>query len=124
MGGYVAPAMNRKWVDNEVYFGPNRRKRGLGKRWGDRRTFDDAAEPPTLGAVLRRLRVHLSDIATAEGHRHAYDLASFAVSEAERQQMPDCAAPLREALELMAQDDVAGADALVMQAQAAFNAPR
>ena len=115
--------MNRKWVDNEVYFGPDRRKGGLGKRWGDRRTFDDASDPPPLSAVLRRLRIHLSDIQTPEDRRHAYDLAHFAGVEAERQQLHACADALREALTLIAHGDHAGADARVMQAQAAFNNP-
>ena len=46
--------MKRKWVDNEVYFGPDRRRGGLGKRWGDKRSYDDAGVPPPLGAVLLR----------------------------------------------------------------------
>ena len=116
--------MNRNWVDNEVYFGPNRRKAGLGKRWGDRRSFDDAGEAPPLGAVLRRLRVHLSNIRTREEQRRAYELARFAATEAERQRMPACADPLREVLTLITSGAYARADALVMQAQAAFNNPR
>lgn len=117
--------MNRKWVDNEVYFGPDRRKGGLGKRWGDRRYFDDAADqPPPLGAVLRRLRVHLSDIVTADDRRRTYDLARFAASEAERQHLPLCADPLREVLTLITQGDYVTADTRVMQAQSAFNGPR
>jgi hypothetical protein len=116
--------MNRKWVDNEVYFGPDRRNGGLGKRWGDRRTYNDAAEPPPLGAVLRRLRVHLSDISTPDDRRRAYDLAKFAASEADRQRLPACAAPLREVLILITKADYVTADACVMQAQTAFNSPR
>jgi hypothetical protein len=116
--------MNRKWVDNEVYFGPDRRKTGLGKRWGDRRSFDDAGDAPPLGAVLRRLRVHLSDITTPDDRRRAYDLARFAAAEAERQHMPACAGPLREVLTFITQGDYVSADARVMEAQAAFNSPR
>jgi hypothetical protein len=116
--------MNRKWVDNEVYFGPDRRKRGLGKRWGDRRTFDDAAEPPPLGAVLRRLRVYLSDIATAEDHALAQEMAQFAVAEAERQQLPACAAHLNEVMALIGAGDFTAADARVMDAQTALNSLR
>jgi len=115
--------MSRKWVDNEVYFGPDRRTRGLGKRWGDRRTYDDAAEPPPLGAVLRRLRVHLGNIATPEDRRRAHDLARFAATEAERQHLPGCADPLREVMALIVQGDYAAADDRVMQAQAAINTP-
>lgn len=116
--------MNRKWVDNEVYFGPDRRKGGLGKRWGDRRTYDDAAEPPPLGAVMRRVRVQLNSIASADDRRRVYGLAKFAASEAERQHLPACADHLREALNLITSGDYMGADAAIMQAQAAFNGPR
>jgi hypothetical protein len=116
--------MTRKWVDNEVYFGPDRRRTGLGKRWGDRRSFDDAGDAPPLSAVLRRLRIHLSDITTPDDRRRVYDLARFAAAEAERQRMPACANPLREVLTLITAGDYATADARVMEAQAAVNAPR
>src|SRR5512134_2377783 len=116
--------MNRKWVDNEVYFGPDRRKTGLGKRWGDRRSFNDAGDAPPLGTVLRRLRVHLSDITTPDDRRRTYELARFAAAEAERQHMPACADALRGVLTLITAGDYARADSLVMQAQAAFNNPR
>ncbi len=116
--------MNRKWVDNEVYFGPDRRKGGLGKRWGDKRSYDDAGEPPPLGAVMRRLRVQLNGIATPEARRRVYELARFAASEAERQHLPDCADHLRTVLDAIANGDFTRADAAVMQAQAAFNGPR
>ncbi|MGD9966378.1 MAG: hypothetical protein AB7T59_07645 [Hyphomonadaceae bacterium] len=116
--------MSNKWVDNEVYFGPNRRQGGLGKRWGDRRSYDDAGDPPPLSAVMRRLRVHLSNITEPDDSHHAYALASFAASEAERQHMPTCADPLREAVTLIGQGDYAGAEACVIHAQAAFNDPQ
>jgi hypothetical protein len=116
--------MNRKWVDNEVYFGPDRRKGGLGKRWGDRRSYDDAGEPPPLGAVMRRLRVQLNNIATPDERRRVYDLAKFAASEAERQHLPACGDHLRSVLTLIASGDYTSADASVMLAQAVFNGPR
>lgn len=115
--------MKRKWVDNEVYFGPDRRKGGPGKRWGDRRSYDDACEPPPLGIVLRRLRVQLS-FATSDDRRRIYDLARFAASEAERQHLTACADHLRKALTAIAAGDLIGADAWVVQAQAVFNGPR
>jgi hypothetical protein len=114
--------MSRKWVDNEVYFGPDRRTRGLGKRWGDRRTHDDAAEPPPLSAVLRRLRVHLGNVTTAEDRDRAGELAQFALTEADRQHLSPCATHLREVMVQIAQGDLASADTAVMQAQAALNA--
>lgn len=115
--------MSRKWVDNEVYFGPNRRTRGLGKRWGDRRTLDDAAEPPPLSAVMRRLRVHLGNVSDQEERRRVYELARFAASEAERLNLPHCADLLRHAMKLVSQGDYAAADQWVLHAQAALNSP-
>lgn len=116
--------MNRRWVDNEVYFGPDRRKGGLGKRWGDKRSYDDAGEPPPLGAVLRRLRVQLNGVASSDERRRVYELARFAAAEAERQHLPECADHLRNVLSAIVAGDFTGADASVMQAQAVFNGPR
>lgn len=116
--------MNRKWVDNEVYFGPDRRKVSVNKRWGERRFYDDAGEAPPLGAVMRRLRVQLNGISTAEERRRVYDLARFAASEAERQHIPACADHLRVVLNAITPGDFARADDAVTQAQAAFNGPR
>lgn len=116
--------MNRKWVDNEVYFGPDRRKSGLGKRWGDRRSFNDAGEPPPLGAVMRRLRIQLNGITSPDDRRRVYELARFAASEAERQHISECADHLRAVLTAIVAGDYASADNSVLQAQAVFNGPR
>ncbi len=116
--------MNRKWVDNEVYFGPNRRKGGLGKRWGDRRSYDDASDPPPLGAVMRRLRVQLNSAFSADDRRRVYELARFAASEAERQHITECADHLRNVLTSVAAGDFTAADTSVLQAQAAFSGQR
>ena len=116
--------MNRKWVDNEVYFGPDRRKGGLGKRWGDRRSYDDAGEPPPLGAVMRRLRVQLNGALSGDDRRRDYELARFAASEAERQHLTACADHLRTVLEAVRTGDFTSADNAVVQAQAVFNGPR
>lgn len=116
--------MNRKWVDNEVYFGPDRRKGGLGKRWGDRRSYDDAGEPPPLGAVMRRLRVQLNGVISSDDRRRAYDLARFAASEAERQRLAECADHLRNVLDAVKAGDFTAADYSVVQAQSVFNGSR
>ena len=116
--------MSRKWVDNEVYFGPDRRKGGLGKRWGDKRSYDDAGDPPPLGAVMRRLRVQLNGVVSSDDRRRVFDLARFAASEAERQHLAACADCLRAVLDAIKIGDFTAADAAVMQAQAAFNGPR
>ena len=116
--------MKSKWVDNEVYFGPDRRKGGLGKRWGDRREYDDAGEAPPLGAVMRRLRIQLNSVISSDDRRRVYDLARFAASEAERQHNESCADALRKVLDAVKAGDFTAADAAVMQAQAAFNGIR
>ncbi|MGE0741443.1 MAG: hypothetical protein AB7O98_08880 [Hyphomonadaceae bacterium] len=111
--------MTKKWVDNEVYFGPDRRARGLGKRWGDRRRYDDAGQPPPLGAILRRLRVMLPHISSTDARHRALELARLAISEADRLGLPDCARALREASSLISSDAAASADRLLLEAQAA-----
>lgn len=113
--------MTKKWVDNEVYFGPDRRTRGGSKRWGDRRTYNDAAEPPPLGAVLRRLRVRLSGDPTAEDRHHAMQLLNLAIYAAGNERMPKCAATLRDAAPLITADRFEEADRLVIEAMALFS---
>lgn len=116
--------MQRKWVDNEVYFGPDRRKGGPGKRWGDRRSYDDAAEAPPIGMIMRRLRVQLTDVATPEQRRRVYELAKFAAAEAERQHLTECADHLRRTLAAVAEGNFVVADAALVEAQTVFNEPR
>jgi hypothetical protein len=113
--------MNRKWVDNEVYFGPDRRTRGGSKRWGDRRAYNDAGDPPPLGAVLRRLRVRLSSDPNAEDRHHAMQLLNLAIAEADSQQLANCAATLRGAAPLITADRFEDADRRVMEAMALFS---
>jgi len=76
--------VNRKWVDNEVYFGPDRRQRDGGKRWGDRRRMNDATDPPPLGAVLRRLRIMLTDLGDPAKRQRAQQMVSLAILDANR----------------------------------------
>jgi hypothetical protein len=112
--------VNRKWVDNEVYFGPDRRLRGGSKRWGDRRNYDDAAEPPPLGAVLRRLRIRLSEEPCALHRGHAMQLLNLAIAEAGQLRLSECAATLRRAAPYISADQFSQADSLVVAAMALF----
>lgn len=112
--------MNRKWVDNEVYFGPDRRLRGGSKRWGDRRTYNDAADPPPLGAVLRRLRVRLSEDTNSTNRHHAMQLLNLAIVHAETLRMADCAGALRRAAPLITADLFEDADKLIVDAMEYF----
>lgn len=108
--------MATKWVDNEVYFGPDRRRGGMGKRWGDRRRMDDAAEPPPLGALLRRLRVHLLDMQTYDDRRRAMQLANLAMTAAEQRRLLACADAIRSAANQIGAGDAAAAEAWIMEA--------
>jgi len=107
-----------KWVDNEFYFGPDRRRRDAGKRWGNRRQLNDAAEPPPLGAVLRRIRVQLMDLSTADDRRKVMQLGSLAITEAEQRRELQCADLIRQALRLISENQIAQADACIVEAQA------
>jgi hypothetical protein len=114
--------MRTKWVDNEVYFGPDRRRRDDGKkRWQDRRRYNDAAEPPPLGAVLRRLRVLLAGGVRPDERRHVLDLAKFALSEAERQHVEGCVEELTAALKDLMAGAYDAADAHIVEAQTHAN---
>jgi hypothetical protein len=88
--------MTGKWVDNEVYFGPDRRKRDGNKRWQERRRLNDAAEPPPPGALLRRLRVLILD-KDPRTRQRALLLARLAITEAERLRWLRCADKIKEA---------------------------
>lgn len=110
--------MAPRWVDNTNYFGPDRRRKP-NKRWNDRRRYDEAGEPPPIGALLRRLRVRVAG-PTAEDRRHALEMVKAAISEASRLGWGRCAAALISVDELLrtggARDVVNEADALIVEA--------
>jgi hypothetical protein len=107
--------MTGKWVDNEVYFGPDRRKRDGAKRWQERRRLNDAAEPPPPGALLRRLRVLILDKSPSARQRSML-LARLAITEAEKLRWLQCADKIKEAQRFINAGDPAGADALIVDA--------
>ncbi len=49
------------WVDNETYFGPDRRQQCGGLRFTDRRRKACAGAPPPLSTALRQLRLRVLD---------------------------------------------------------------
>jgi hypothetical protein len=106
--------MTGKWVDNEVYFGPDRRKRG-DKRWQDRRRLNDAADPPPPGALLRRLRVLILD-KNPRTRQRAMLLARLAITEAEKLRWLQCADKIKEAQALINQGAIAQADDALVEA--------
>ena len=48
------------WVDNDTYFGPDRRQHAS-LRWTDRRHKDCVGTPPPLSTALRQLRLRVLD---------------------------------------------------------------
>jgi hypothetical protein len=110
--------MREKWVDLGDYFGPDRRKRPGPKRWSDRRRFDETSERPPLGALLRRLRVHIIGVPTPDSRRRALQLLNAAIHEAERQRLFQCAEALKQADAMLrtSAGDPADADAHVLEA--------
>lgn len=49
------------WVDQESYFGPNRRRKPGGLRMRERRRYDCTGMPPSLPIALRQLRMRVLD---------------------------------------------------------------
>lgn len=86
----------QKWVDSSGYFGPDRRRRPS-KRWGDRRTLDEAGTPPALGSMLRRLRVQMMDLGGASDRQLLYQILHAAIRDAERLRYFKCADALKQA---------------------------
>jgi hypothetical protein len=111
--------MRDKWVDSNGYFGPDRRRRPVQKRWGERRGLDEAGEPPPLGAMLRRIRVLMMDLSAPDDRRRVLQLLTAAITSAERQRFFQCADALKAAdrtLRLGGSGDVSTADARVVEA--------
>jgi hypothetical protein len=111
--------MSPKWVDNNDYFGPDRRRRPGPKRWSDRRRHNETQELPPLGALLRRLRVQMTGLRTPEDHRHALQLLNAAIGEAQRQGLMQCARALQDAdrmLRSIGPSASAKADELIVEA--------
>jgi hypothetical protein len=89
--------MADKWVDSSKYFGPDRRRRSGAKLWNNKRSADEAGERPALGAMIRRLRVQMMGMETADDHRLALQILSTAISESERLRCFQCADALKQA---------------------------
>lgn len=88
--------MANKWVDNDDYFGPDRRDR-RGGRLLNRRQVDESTEPPSLAATLRRLRVLLGNPIEDGSHERAVQLVAAGIAMAERAGNNNCVRLLRRA---------------------------
>jgi len=49
------------WVDQDSYFGPDRRRKAAGLRMRERRHDNYAAMPPSLSIAMRQLRMRVID---------------------------------------------------------------
>ena len=88
--------MPSKWVDNDDYFGPDRRARRAA-RLRERRRFDETSDQPSLSATLRRLRVLLGHPTAEDAYNRALHLVGAAIVMAEAAQINECVTALRRA---------------------------
>ncbi|ANP46892.1 hypothetical protein [Candidatus Viadribacter manganicus] len=78
--------MKMLWVDNDSYFGPDRRRKLGGLRVRERRRYNCAGHPPPLSTALRQLRMRILDArgpAAATLSDRAYAVASLADAQGE-----------------------------------------
>ena len=111
--------MADKWVENNGYIGPDRRKRPGPKRWADRRRYDETGAPPPLAALLRRLRVQLIGMYSPDDRRRVQQLLLAAIHQAHVQRMFDCADALKRAEQILRTGpagDVSRADTALLEA--------
>ncbi len=74
------------WVDNDSYFGPDRRRKLGGLRVRERRRYNYAGNAPPLNTALRQLRMRILDArgpAAAALSDRARAVASLAASHGE-----------------------------------------
>ncbi|MBS0384968.1 MAG: hypothetical protein JSS00_06430 [Proteobacteria bacterium] len=111
--------MADKWVEIGGYIGPDRRKRPGPKRLMDRRRRDESGAPPTVSALLRRLRVQLLGIYSTDDRLRVLQVLNGAICEAQRQRMYECANALKRADHVLRSGPagaVATADAALQEA--------
>ncbi|MGE0596353.1 MAG: hypothetical protein AB7P07_08305 [Hyphomonadaceae bacterium] len=89
--------MSGKWVENGNYFGPDRRRAGQ-RRLLDRRKQDDARDLPSLGVLLRRLRVQTVAARTDNERDQAIKLAAAAAAQAKKFNQPACVDKIQQAV--------------------------
>jgi len=118
-------SMAAKWVDNTIYFGPDRRRRPA-KRLLDRRRHDESGDAPPLAATLRRLRVRING-PTANDRQQALVMIEAAIGEASRLGWRHCVRALEnahDALRGSGPEGAPAADAYVLEAMAHCGAGR
>ncbi|MBI3439226.1 MAG: hypothetical protein HY054_11370 [Proteobacteria bacterium] len=119
--------MADKWVEQNGYIGPDRRKRPGPKRLMDRRRRDETSASPGVGALLRRLRVQLLGIYSQEDRLRVLQLLAAATYEAHRQRLYECASTLQRAERILRSGpagDIAAADAALQEALGLASAGR
>jgi hypothetical protein len=111
--------MKDKWVDNNDYFGPDRRD-GRGGRLRNRRQADDTIEPPSLASTLRRLRVLLGNPVRETAYERALHLLAAGIDLATRTGKQECLHALQRADQMLRDrpNDFDSAEAAVAEAMA------
>jgi len=109
--------MPSKWVDNDEYFGPDRRARRA-MRLRERRHDDETTQQPSLGATLRRLRVLLANPIEEDSQHRARTLIDAALAMAQAAQNNPCAVALRRADDRLrtCPDDLSAIEPIVSEA--------
>jgi hypothetical protein len=117
--------MLAKWVDISSYLGPDRRRADRhALRWNERRRSNQAGGLPSLGSLLRRLSVQLTNLDAGDNRAHALQLAQAAIAKAEAENAFDCANAVRDAARYIAvmhardRDTAAHAEAAILRAMA------
>ena len=85
--------MSRTWVDEDEYFGPDRRDEDR-LRLRERRRKDKAKAPPSLGSVMRRLRVQAANITSDQQRAVLLEHLQSAVQLADMLGMAHCSEQL------------------------------
>jgi hypothetical protein len=116
--------MRIKWVDIANYIGPDRRKK-RSARWSERRGDNLVSDLPPLDTLLRRLRVHVLGLKPGDDRASTIAMAEAAATDADRLNMPQCAAALRSAEHALRNDaPVETIDAAVSEAMDHASAER
>lgn len=93
--------MNSDWIDSKAYFGFCRRSRGDRFRLTNRRRENIAAEPPSMAAMIRRLRVRAFSVDTVEGRLNFLSHLNAAIDLADRRGARSCYSALDDLARLV-----------------------
>ena len=114
--------MANKWVDNNAYLGPDRRRTRGSRLLRERRKGDESSDPPPLNALLRRTRVSLLGMTSQQDKERTIQFVRAAMEVSDRLGHTACTAQLREVWRALSivdpknHDAVSKVDTLLQQA--------